>query len=329
MMAAAAAWDLLAAELNSTATRYMSVMTELTGSSWLDPASQAMASAVTPYISWLSTAATLAEETANRARAAAAAYEAAFALTVPPPAIAANRLLLMTLIATNFIGQNAQVIAATEAQYAAMWAQDAAAMYGYAASSATASQLSPFADPAQTTAQSGLSTQAAAVSQAASAPAGSGAPQVTAASSQVAEPPDLFSTSSTNSSITQWQQQLSTLGAINSNGHHAVFRTFPELTYIGERVGNFTASICQQMTFGSGTLGAGGAWHPTPRVSGLGLDGGGGSVSANLASASKVGGLSVPSKWPNARIAHPRHYRQVCCRPRRPSERPSARHTRG
>ena len=61
----------------------MSVITKLTGSSWLNVASQAMASAVAPYISWLSTAAALAAETAHRARAAAAAFEAAFAQTVP------------------------------------------------------------------------------------------------------------------------------------------------------------------------------------------------------------------------------------------------------
>ena len=46
----------------------------------------------------------------------------------------------MTLIATNVLGQNTPAIAATEAQYAEMWAQDAEAMYGYAASSAVATQ---------------------------------------------------------------------------------------------------------------------------------------------------------------------------------------------
>ena len=89
-------------------------------------------SAVTPYIDWMSTTAAQAEETANHARAAVAAYEAAFAMTVPPPVIAANRALLAALVATNFFGQNTPAIMATEALYAAMWAQDAAAMYGYA-----------------------------------------------------------------------------------------------------------------------------------------------------------------------------------------------------
>jgi PPE-repeat protein len=66
-----------------------------------------------------------------------AAYEAAFAMTVPPPVIAANRALLMALIATNFFGQKTPAIMATEAQYTEMWAQDAAAMFGYAGASQT------------------------------------------------------------------------------------------------------------------------------------------------------------------------------------------------
>jgi PPE-repeat protein len=109
-----------------------------------------------------------AEETAGQARAAAAAYETAFAATVPPPVIAANRALLMTLIATNILGQNTPAIAATEAHYTEMWAQDAAAMYAYAGSSATASQLAPFTEPPPTTNTAGTALQSAAVSQAGS-----------------------------------------------------------------------------------------------------------------------------------------------------------------
>ena len=108
-------------------------------------------------MTWLSTTAAQAEETANQARAAVAAYEAAFAMTVPPPVIEANRALLMALIATNFFGQNTPAIMATEALYVEMWAQDAAAMYGYAGASAAASQVTPFATPPQTTSQDGAS----------------------------------------------------------------------------------------------------------------------------------------------------------------------------
>src|SRR6202034_3792788 len=100
-----------------------------------------------------------------QAYAAAATYEAAFAMTVPPPAIAANRSLLMALIATNFFGQNTSVIAATETQYMAMWAQDATAMYTYAATSTAASTLSPYNDPPRTTNESGQGAQTRALAQ--------------------------------------------------------------------------------------------------------------------------------------------------------------------
>ncbi|OBK46893.1 PPE family protein [Mycobacterium kubicae] len=167
MLAAASAWRGLAAELRATALSYGSLLAALTSEEWYGPASASMAAAADPYVTWMSSTAAQAEQTAIQAEGAAGAYDAAFAATVPPPVIAANRAQLMTLIATNFLGQNTPAIAATEAQYAEMWAQDAAAMYGYAGSSAAATQLIPFVKPAQTTNPSGLTAQAAAVSQAA------------------------------------------------------------------------------------------------------------------------------------------------------------------
>ncbi|HVQ98519.1 MAG TPA: PPE family protein, partial [Mycobacterium sp.] len=127
MIAAATAWDELAAELQAGAASYSSVISGLTAG-WQGPSSAAMAAAAAPYVTWMRTTAAQSEQTANQARAAAAAYETAFAATVPPPVIAANRSLLMSLIATNLLGQNTPAIAATEANYAEMWAQDAAAM---------------------------------------------------------------------------------------------------------------------------------------------------------------------------------------------------------
>jgi PPE-repeat protein len=166
MLDAAAAWDELAAELYSAATSYQSVVSGLTAGPWLGPSSASMAAAAAHYVAWMSTTAAQAEQTAAQAKAAAAAYEAAFAATVPPPVIAANRSLLMALIATNVLGQNTPAIAATETQYAEMWAQDAAAMYGYAGSSASATTLTPFTPPAPTTNPGGLAGQAVAVAQA-------------------------------------------------------------------------------------------------------------------------------------------------------------------
>jgi PPE-repeat protein len=108
------------------------------------------------YVEWLTTAAQQTKQTAMQARAAATAFGQAFAMTVPPPVVAANRAQLLALIATNFFGQNVAAIAATEAQYAEMWAQDATAMNGYAATSAAAARLTPFASPQQTTNPDGV-----------------------------------------------------------------------------------------------------------------------------------------------------------------------------
>ncbi|WP_369827227.1 PPE family protein [Mycobacterium sp. E1386] len=165
LLAAAAAWDELAAELQATSASYGSTIESLATGPWTGPSSIAMAAAAAPYVAWMNATGAQAEEAGAQAKLAAGAYEAAFAATVPPPVIAANRALLATLIATNILGQNTPAIAATEAQYMEMWAQDAAAMYGYAASSATASQLTPFAEPPRTTNESAGPMQAAAVTQ--------------------------------------------------------------------------------------------------------------------------------------------------------------------
>jgi PPE-repeat protein len=70
------------------------------------------------------------------------------------------------LTATNLFGQNTPAIAATEAQYGEMWAQDVAAMFGYAASSAaTTAKVTPFTAAPQTTSTAGLAAQATAGAQ--------------------------------------------------------------------------------------------------------------------------------------------------------------------
>ncbi|MEB3069175.1 PPE family protein [[Mycobacterium] vasticus] len=165
LLAAASAWDALAAELSSAAAAYDSTVSTLAGE-WSGPSSSTMTAAAEPYVSWMATTAAQAELSAGQARAAAAAYEAAFAATVPPPVVAANRALLATLVATNLLGQNTAAIAATEIHYAEMWAQDAGAMYGYAGASAVATQLTPFSQPPETTNPTGAANQAAASAQA-------------------------------------------------------------------------------------------------------------------------------------------------------------------
>ena len=65
MLAAASAWDGLAAELHSTASSFGSVISGLTDGSWVGPSSTAMAAAATPYVAWLNAAAGEAEQAAS------------------------------------------------------------------------------------------------------------------------------------------------------------------------------------------------------------------------------------------------------------------------
>jgi PPE-repeat protein len=178
MLVAAAAWEGMAEELHSAASSGHAVVSALTGAAWLGQASVSMASATAPYLAWLSDTAALAEQTAAQLTVAASAFEAAFAATVPPPVIAANRALLLSLTATNVLGVNTPAIATVEAHYGEMWAQDAAAMYGYAGASAAASTLTPFTPPTEVADPTGLAGLAAAVPQALqqlASPASSGA----------------------------------------------------------------------------------------------------------------------------------------------------------
>ncbi|ORW83440.1 PPE family protein, partial [Mycobacterium sherrisii] len=207
LLAAAAAWDELAAELHATAASYGSAIETLVVGSWNGPSSIAMAAAAAPYVEWMSATGVQAEQAAVQAKLAAGAYEAAFAATVPPPIIAANRSLLATLIATNILGQNTPAIAATEAHYMEMWAQDAGAMYAYAASSATASQLTAFTEPPQTTNGAGAQTQAAAVAQS----TGTSTSHVAAKLSQLA-------TSSGIQTVATGQQAATSSAAASSTG---------------------------------------------------------------------------------------------------------------
>ncbi|ORX05648.1 hypothetical protein AWC29_10315 [Mycobacterium triplex] len=320
MMAAAAGWDALSAELALAASGYNSVVSELTSGPWLGPVSQRMLAAVVPYMTWLSTMAADTEQTAMQARGAAAAFEAAFMATVPPPVIAANRLQLATLIATNFFGQNLPAIAATEAEYAEMWAQDAATMYAYAAASAIETEVPPITSSPQTTNPDGTANQAQAVAKAASEPASQTGQTATNSGTQLAS----------NSTVPQMLQQVSVNAAAGPNAaaqdppwwsgwltiptpdnpmglNPSFFNTLRQglQAYFGVGLGAFGYQMQQQLTFGTGTTAGGsGAWYPTPQFAGLSALGGGHpggiAATAHLSSSIKVGGLSVPNTWANA-----------------------------
>src|SRR5947209_6423665 len=175
MLTASSAWAALSAELHDMASAYESVIAALTDVSWVGQAAAAMAASSQAQVEWLVGTASQAEHVATQAAAAVSAYEAAFIATVPPPEVAANRALLTALAASNLLGQNTAAILAIEAQYAEMWAQDAAAMYGYAGASLSASTLAPFATAAESADPAGLGAQASAVAQAVGSSSGQSA----------------------------------------------------------------------------------------------------------------------------------------------------------
>ena len=143
LAASAAAWQALAAQLGSTAAAFQAVVDGLAAGAWEGPSSISMATAAAPYVAWMTATAGQAEQAAASAVQAAETFEAARAGVVPPPVIEANRDMLETLIATNFLGVNTPAIAATEAAYQEFWAQDATVMYGYSADAAVLTSARP------------------------------------------------------------------------------------------------------------------------------------------------------------------------------------------
>jgi PPE-repeat protein len=335
MLAAAAAWDGLSAELQSGASSYGSVISALTSGPWVGPSSTAMAAAVAPYIAWMRATAGQAELAATQAKAAAAAYAAAFAATVSPPEIAANRAQLMTLVATNLFGQNTPAIAATEAQYGEMWAQDAAAMYGYAASSAaTTAKVTPFTAAPQTTSTAGLAAQATAGAQTTGTSASAGvqstlsqlmstvqtalqnlASNVSSAlggssssSGTVTTPFGILSTGGfslggiAESLITDYASmpEWLTISLVSTGVGSTVGPTFGGLLSTPMSIGFNNANTAAQAA-AAGAAGAAGA-AAAPAALGSGFAGGlpvvpGLGGLAGIGQAASVGGLSVPPNW--------------------------------
>jgi PPE-repeat protein len=299
LVAAAASWEGLASQLGSAATSYRAVVSDLTSGPWVGPSSLSMAAAAAPYAAWMNTTATAAEQTASQLTSAIAAYETAFAATVPPPIIAANRASLAALVATNIVGQNTPAIAATEAQYAEMWAQDAAAMYGYAGASAAATTVTPFSAPPQSTNPAGTGTQAAAVTQAAATPAG-------AAQNMLSGVPNTLQSLATRAN-------LGVANALNNpwiNDFEAVSTATSGYTgFTGTALGLSAGSLFTPNPFISAAIGRAmmaaaipaAVAAPKAAVGALsGSLGGGGGVSAGLGEAATVGALSVPPSWATA-----------------------------
>jgi PPE-repeat protein len=303
MLTAAAAWEALSIELQSIASSYQSAIAGLTAGPWLGPTSATMAAAAAPYIAWLRATAAQAEQTATQATAAAAAYDTAFAATVPPPVIAANRSLLMALVATNLFGQNTPAIATTETQYAEMWAQDASAMYGYAGSSASATQVSTFTAPPSTTNESGQGAQSAAAAQS----AGTSAGKVQSALSSVSGTLSNLA----NPAAATPAAALSPLDLLDLLADLSGLFVDPELSAAGlgvDSVAGFTALPFDIGGFYTGVhtddIVSGWAgiesWPgtaPRPPTPFPVITNGGSGVAAGVGEANAIGRLSVPAAW--------------------------------
>lgn len=328
LMAAAASWRGLAAELSSAATFYETVIAQLSSVEWLGPASKSMAAAAAPYQEWLRTTGTQAEQTAAQAVAAAASFETAFAATVPPPVIAANRSQLAALVASNVLGQNTGAIAATEAHYGQMWAQDAAAMYSYASSAAAAARVTPFAEPAQATNPAGVTNQAGAVAQAGNT-AATGATQtaqlISSLPNAIQGLSSPLSTAASATSQTPWPVELLISFLTNASWNGAAFLLIQPPMAAFNSAATAAAYIPSTLlpsmlgylsgpgfnALGGGTVGSGlGALlAPGGPLSNLGAMGGGAAAgAANAASAvtgtmghaATVGALSTPPAWATA-----------------------------
>ncbi|OMC42650.1 PPE family protein [Mycobacterium sp. IS-1264] len=316
---AASAWNALAAELQSAALGYENVVTQLSSEEWLGPASAAMAAAVQPYVDWMSTTASQAEQAASQASAAAAAFEQAFASVVPPPLIAANRATLAQAMATNVLGQNSGVIAQLEAQYAQMWAQDATAMYTYAAQSATATKVTPYTAAPQIADPSASAKQSTATATAAGTSAGTAQntlqQAVTSTPNQLqslANPTTNAATTATDPFSEIWflltgqTASPTNLGAVlNGYAPYAGFLYNTEgLPYFSVGMGNSFVQIAKSAGIlgGAAPAAAKAATGAAQGLGGLGaaLGGGGGHVAAGLGAGAHVAGLSVPQSWPGA-----------------------------
>ncbi|MDT5222214.1 MAG: hypothetical protein QOF15_4319 [Mycobacterium sp.] len=306
LMAAATAWNNLAAELSTTATQYESILTSLTTEQWTGAGSAAAAAAAQPYISWLTSTAAAAEQAGLQASASAASYEAAFTATVPPPVIAANRATLAALVATNFLGINTPAIMATEAHYMEMWVQDATAMATYQAAAAVAALLDPLLPATPTTNPGGAGAQAAAVSAAqAVGPAAGLSDIVTGLQgelSNLALGTSSIGTGLFNALPVPVQTLLTSLdGFIGSplifNGIQQVgvtgawfmFAAIPNGIFAGHTIDANIAAAAAAV-----------AAAPEAAAAGLASEVGSAGAAASIGEASLVGSLSVPASWASA-----------------------------
>ncbi|WP_107849222.1 PPE family protein, SVP subgroup, partial [Mycobacterium tuberculosis] len=277
--------------------------------SWIGSSAGLMVAAASPYVAWMSVTAGQAQLTAAQVRVAAAAYETAYRLTVPPPVIAENRTELMTLTATNLLGQNTPAIEANQAAYSQMWGQDAEAMYGYAATAATATEaLLPFEDAPLITNPGGLLEQAVAVEEAIdTAAANQLMNNVPQALQQLAQPTKSIwpfdQLSELWKAISPHLSPLSNVSSI-ANNHMSMMGTGVSMTNTLHSMLKGLAPAAAQAVETAAENGVQAMSSLGSQLgSSLGSSGLGAGVAANLGRAASVGSLSVPQAWAAANQA--------------------------
>ncbi|WP_423795086.1 PE/PPE C-terminal domain-containing protein, partial [Mycobacterium tuberculosis] len=199
--------------------------------------------------------------------------------------------------ATNLLGQNTPAIAVNEAEYGEMWAQDAAAMFGYAAATATATEaLLPFEDAPLITNPGGLLEQAVAVEEAID----------TAAANQLMNnvPQALQQLAQPTKSIWPFDQLSELWKAISPHlsplsNIVSMLNNHVSMTNSGVSMANTLSSMLKGFAPAAAaqavqTAAQNGVRAMSSLGSSLGSSGLGGGVAANLGRAASVGSLSVP-----------------------------------
>ena len=193
-------------------------------------------------------------------------------------------------------------IAALEAQYGEFWAQDAAAMYGYASASSAAATLSPLNPPEQNTNPAGQGQQAAAVSSAAGSNGSTAALNNSLGGLQNAASAAASPAADTGTSILSALNSLFGVPIVGNTiyniGVTLAWNT-AMMTATLPLLGHFLAGAPFGVTISdTAPLGAGLGFGTTLAGAGESLGGGvGGATLAGMGSASSVGGMSVPAAW--------------------------------
>jgi PPE-repeat protein len=234
--------------------------------------------------------------------------------------------LLAALVATNFLGQNTPAIAATEAHYMEMWFQDGLTMDTYATISQQAVVL-PQQTPAPTASDGGTSANAAAAAQSTAQSASSTGTNLATALQNLF--PSLSSNSTSSNGLTSAASTAlsdvgvpaATTNALNAAvapvANSAVGSILPvQAAYYMTMLASMPAKMLISM---SNSMGASQAMQAGQQamladvtsildekmkallggISGQ-MRGFGSQITAQLASAGRLGGLSIPNSWAQA-----------------------------